>query len=186
MSSYPYTYDTVTSDIENGIRFLFMSEGQFSIIKAVYYVYALDLEGRHVYNLAFGDYHIRTSALLDDEISNNGDAYRVFNTVLTTIPNFFSTYPDAMLMIWGSDSTKKYRENCRVTCQKNCTADICRKAHRRIKIYRNYVIKNLAELSTDYKFYGGSINDENQILIEDFKKDFPYPAIILRKKDNKN
>lgn len=27
------------------------------------------------------------------------------------------------------------------------------------------------------------MNDENQILIEDFKKDFPYPGIILRKND---
>lgn len=151
MSSYPYTYNTISSAIENGIRFLFMSEGKFSIIKVVYYTYALDYNGRPVYNLAFGDYDLRTSTFLDDEISNNEDAYRVFHTVLATIPSFFSTFPNAMLMIWGSDSTKKYQENCRLSCKKNCSPDLCRKAHRRITIYRNFVNKNLSQLSEEYK-----------------------------------
>lgn len=186
MSSYPYTYNTVTGAIENGIRFLFLSEGEFSIIKAVYYVYALDLKGRPVYNLAFGDYDLRTRTLLDDQISNNGDAYRVFNTVLATVPNFFSTYPNAMMMIWGSDSTKEYQEYCHQSCKKNCTPNVCKNADRRITIYRNYVNKNLTELSLDYKFYGGSLNDKNQLLIEDYKKNQFFPAIILRKKRRKN
>lgn len=185
MSSYPYIYNTVTGAIENGIQFLFISKGEVNIVKAVRYVYALDFRGRPVYNLAFGDYDLQTGTLFDDQTSNNGDAYHVFRTVLATVPQFFLSYPDAMLMVWGSDSTKKYQENCRRSCKKNCTTDICKNAHRRITIYRNYINKNLTELSTDYKFYGGSMNNENQIVVEDYKKNRQYPAIIIRKKRRK-
>ena len=181
MSSYPHTYETVSGVLENGIQFLFISEGEFNIIKAVLYVYAFDLKGRPVYNLAFGDYDLRTKTLIDDQASNNGDAYRVFRTVLSTVPYFFAAYPKAMLMVWGSDSTNGYQENCRLSCSKNCLPDTCRNAHRRITIYRNYVNRNLSELSQEYKFYGGSMNNENQLLIEDYKISIPYPAIILRK-----
>ena len=166
MSNYPYTYNTVAGTIEHGIQFLFVSRGKVNIIKAVRYVYALDLKGKPVYNLAFGDYDFRTDTFVDDQTSNNGDTYRVFHTVLATVPHFFSVYPGAMIMAWGSDSTKEYQKNCHLSCKKNCAPGACRKAHRRIAIYRNYVNKNLTELSLDYKFYGGSMNDENQIFTE--------------------
>ncbi|HEV2481885.1 MAG TPA: hypothetical protein VGS79_19595 [Puia sp.] len=117
MSNYPYTYNTIAGAIEHGIQFLFVSRGKVNIIKAVRYVYALDLKGKPVYNLAFGDYDLRTDTFIDDQISNNGDTYRVFHTVLSTIPHFFSVHPDAMMMVWGSDSTKSYQENCHLSCK---------------------------------------------------------------------
>jgi hypothetical protein len=68
-----------------------------------------------------------------------------------------------MMMVWGSDSTKEYQSNCYLSCKKDCAPYACKNAHRRITIYRNYVNKNLAVLSLDYKFYGGSINGEKKL-----------------------
>jgi hypothetical protein len=103
MSSYPYTYSTVTNITEDGMQSFFISEGEFDIIKAVRYAFAFDFKGKPVYNLAFGNYDFRTDTLFDDQTSNNGDAYQVFHTVLDTIPDFFLAYPNAMMMVQGSE-----------------------------------------------------------------------------------
>jgi hypothetical protein len=70
--------------------------------------YVLDFRGRRVYNLGFGDYDLDTDSISDDLTTNNGDPYKVFHTVLHTIPQFFETYSDAMMMVLGSDPTVPY------------------------------------------------------------------------------
>ena len=70
--------------------------------------YVLDFRGQRVYNLGFGDYDLDTDSISDDLTTNNGDPYKVFHTVLHTIPQFFETYSDAMMMVLGSDPTVPY------------------------------------------------------------------------------
>ena len=71
------------------------------------------MNGKQVFNLGFGDYDITTDTLDDKINSNNGDHYRVFNTVLSTIPTFFDAYKGAILMVNGSDGTQKFVEFCK-------------------------------------------------------------------------
>ena len=181
MSEYPNIYDTVNSPTATGCRYLFISHGETNIIKAVQYVYVFDYKGKRVYNLGFGDYDLQTDTISDDLTSNNGDTYRVFYTVLSTIPHFFSTFKNAMMLVRGSDSKKEFPEICRLSCKKKCLPGLCKNAHRRIIIYRNYVDKNFTMLSKEYKFYNGSINDENQLTVATYTKGRFFKGILLKK-----
>jgi hypothetical protein len=40
----------------------------------------------------------------DEEVSNNKDHYKVFHTVLNTVPRLFDAYGDIILIAQGSDS----------------------------------------------------------------------------------
>lgn len=182
MSSFPDVYETVNNITDTGIQYFFVSEGVTDVIKAVQYSYVLDFHGWRVYNLGFGDYHADTDSISDDLTTNNGDPFRVFHTVLGTIPQFFKTYSDAMTMVWGSDSKEDYQEKCRLSCKKKCSGGPCKNAHRRINIYRNFVNKNLETLTQEYFLYGGTLPYDNQIIIEDYIKDKPYASVLLRKK----
>ena len=182
MSTFSDIYETINNVTENGIQFFFVSEGKSDIIKAVQYSYVLDFRGKKVYNLGFGDYDPDTDSIVDNLASNNGDPYKVFNTVLNTILQFFSVYENAMMMVWGSDSKQEFQENCHIACKKKCPPTECRNAHRRINIYRNYVNKNYDTLTKEYQFFGGSITVENQIFIEDYVKWKDYTSVLLRKK----
>src|SRR5258707_986187 len=97
MSQFTDAYDTVETVTDSGIRYFFLSEGKGSIIKIIQYTYIQDLLGRKLYNLGFGDYDLRTGSILDDLTPNNGDPYRIFHTVLSTIPSFFNIFPNAMM-----------------------------------------------------------------------------------------
>lgn len=77
------------------------------------YAYVQAFAGHPIYNLGFGDYDISSDRLLDESISNNGDHYRIFNTVLSTIPDFFSHYPLATIAVQGSDSKEDYIQRCK-------------------------------------------------------------------------
>jgi hypothetical protein len=133
-------------------------------------------------NLGFGDYDIESDRLLDAPVSNNGDHYRVFNTVLNTIPNFFSFFPTAIMAVQGSDSTGDFLEQCRVNCSKDCGKGECRNAHRRINIYRRYVDKHFEGLSAEYAFYGGEKDTDNQITIEPYQIGKRYDSVLVSKK----
>jgi hypothetical protein len=80
------------------------------VFKMIEYSYAFDHQERKVYNLAFGDYSFKTGSFSDHPVTNNGDSYQVYHTVLITIPHFFRAFEDAMLMVRGSDSTAKIPE----------------------------------------------------------------------------
>ena len=181
MSQYTDTYETVEEVTETGIHYFFLSEGKRDIIKAIQYTYAQDLLGKKVYNLGFGNYDPYTDCIIDDLTSNNGDQYQIFHTVLSTIPGFFRTYPDAMMMVQGSDSTQRFILNCRLTCKKNCNDRSCRNAHRRINLYKNYVEKNFETLNKEYTFLGSQTRIEDQPVTESFKKGKNYYTILFHK-----
>jgi len=42
----------------------------------------------------------------------------VFNTVLHTVPDFFTKYPNDIIIVSGSDSKDDFSEKCRLTCKK--------------------------------------------------------------------
>ncbi len=181
MSAFPHIYETIDNITETGIQYFFMSEGKSDIIKAAQYTYVWDFDGRRVYNLGFGDYDPNTDSISDDLTTNNGDPYKVFHTVLDTIPKFFKTYEDAMMIVWGSDSKQDFQDNCRLACKKKCRPAECKNAHRRINIYRNYVDKNYDSLKNQYEFYGGSIDTENQLFIEYYIKSKNYSSVLVKK-----
>ncbi len=70
----------------------------------------LNCMSKRIFNLGFGDYDINEDKIDDSANTGNGDVYKVLNTVLTTIPKFFDTFHDAMLMVQGSDSKTEFTE----------------------------------------------------------------------------
>ena len=126
-----------TQDENNHLRYTFMSKGHSDIMKIIAYQqfnYKINIPSKGpltAYNLAFGDRIGQTLKIDDRANSNNGDMRKVFNTVLHTIPTFFSKYPETCIVVEGSDD-------------------------RRIMAYCTYVSRNYGTLSKEYSFYGVS------------------------------
>lgn len=153
-------YNTEEIKDDAHIRYLFESAGKKSIIKAIQYSPVTVLGGRTVYNLGFGDYDEESGTIIDDVNSNNGDIYTVFNTVLNTVPLFFNSNPEAVIVVSGSDGHTDFIKDCLPSCEKKCN-DICKKFQRRIKTYRYYVDKNFEALCQDFIFFGRNRSKEN-------------------------
>jgi hypothetical protein len=85
--------------------FFFISKGEKDIIKAIQFSFVQELNGRKIYNLGFGDYDLENDKIIDDINTNNGDAYKVLNTALSTIPIFFENFGSEILMVQGSDGS---------------------------------------------------------------------------------
>ena len=126
-------YETQNED--GHLRYTFISRGASDIMKIIAFqklpstISFPRIGELMVYNLAFGD-RKGTTLDIDDKInSNNGDMRKVFNTVLHTIPIFFSKYPKTCIVVEGSDN-------------------------KRIRIYCNYVSRNYETLTEEYTFYG--------------------------------
>ena len=132
------------------------------------------------FNLAFGDYDLETDTLDDDATSENGDVFKVFDTVLNTIPSFFEMFPNEIIMISGSDSKPEFIEKCRKDCKKSCKEE-CKNAGRRIGVYRGYVNKNFDVLSTDFVFYGGNPSpvDQQSTLLEPYMVNKKYNSVCI-------
>jgi len=161
-------------------KFLFVSRGVNDVAKAIQYAYIQTIDEIDIYNLGFGDYNADTQTISDDANTNNGDAYKVFNTVLATIPIFFEKFISSTILVRGSDSTAEFLKNCGLSCRKRCESE-CKKFNQRIRIYRNYIDKNYLTLAKEYRFYGGYVDENNQILIEDYSPLKTYDAILLSK-----
>lgn len=164
---------------KDGVKFIFTSEGNSDVIKAIQYKYLTSLNGKRVYNLGFGDYCNDT--IIDDINSENGDVYWIFNTVLSTIPKFFEIFDSAIMVVSGSDSTESFVEKCKLICKKKCI-NICKNQHRRIRTYRYYVDKNFDLLSEDYSFAGGILGADNQTVLEMYVPFKEYDSIWVIKK----
>ncbi|MFL5763208.1 MAG: DUF6934 family protein [Bacteroidia bacterium] len=162
------------------VQYFFESEGIACISKVIEYSVIDFLGGRAVYNLGFGDYDTTNDTFLDDVNSNNGDLYPVFNTVLNTVPVFFRKFPDAVIMVGGSDSREEFLEICKNSCKKKCT-DICKNAHRRIKIYRYFVDKYFDELCQEYLFFGRVVSEGNTFVQYIPSKEYDE-ILVYRKK----
>jgi hypothetical protein len=101
MTTAEFIYDYVESVRKSdGTRYFFISDGEQQIVKVVEYKYVGIRQNRLTYNLGFGTYNLENDELDDHDISNNGDHYKVLNTVLSTIPRFLSDFPGAFCFIY--------------------------------------------------------------------------------------
>lgn len=182
MSNFTDAYEMTSKMTEDGIDFLFMSEGKRDVVKIIRYSYVMHYQEKDVYNLAFGDYYSRSRSFSDNIITDNGDPFKVYHTILATIPHFFQTFDESLLMVRGSDSTQKFQNECRLICERKCSSGTCRRAHRRINIYRNFVNKHFDSLNKEYVFLGSSTSFENQLFTEDYSRDKKYLTILLKKR----
>jgi hypothetical protein len=175
-------YELISQNIsETGVKYFFISKGPKNIIKADEYFYFTDYHGWRVYNLGFGDYDISKDKIDDKVNTENGDAYQVFNTVLSTVPEFFNSFADAAVMVRGSDSTNEFENQCRQTCRSKSCKEICRKKHQRIRTYCSYVTREYETLIQGYEFFGG-VEIQDDTVIEHFKKNKFYNSVLLVKK----
>ncbi len=162
------------------LRYLFESTGEKPIIKAIEYTYIRKIAGRTVYNLGFGDFDRENGVVLDQVNSNNGDMYRVFSTVLNTVPRFFKENEEAAIWVQGSDSTLEFETICLPNCKKRCKNG-CKNFNRRIRAYQYFVDKNFVELSKEYLFFGLS-NGENQDFVQYIPRNEYIGILIFKKK----
>lgn len=175
-------YEVAKSFDNNKLKFYFESRGYSALPKAIEFeLTRTRIKGRSVYNLGFGDKMPDEMKVLDTSISNNGDVYRVFNTVLSTVPVFFEHFPKASILVRGSDGIDCYFEKCIIQCRKACITK-CRNEGRRMSIYRSFVNKHYDQLKVDYVFFGGThYADGWGITWEDYVMGKYYDAILLFK-----
>lgn len=145
MNSSGDLYDFFYKNSQGVDLFFFLSDGVERIIKVVQYMPIEEisspflinrLEGRLVYNLGFGDFNEKTELIEDFILSNNGDTFKIFRTVLGTIEYFFDNHLDAVIMVQGSDGHEGFEEICRKTCSRGCL-NFCKKYNRRMRLYTN-------------------------------------------------
>ena len=176
-------YEVVEEKSETGLKLFFISKGKQKLIKVIHYSFVQELSGKKIYNLGFGDYDLVNDTILDEINTNNGDTYKVFNTVLSTIPLFFENFGNEILMVQGSDGKPGFIEKCMRICKKNCVLE-CKNYNRRISIYCGYVDRNYDQLNIDYQFFGGLIYEHQETEVEVYKRYKKYDAIFLFKKFN--
>lgn len=167
----------------NELKFFFISKGSENIVKVVQYSFIQPIDGCEVYNLGFGDYDLENDEIVDNITTENGDVYKVFNTVLSTIPIFFEHFPHAILMVRGSDSNQEFLENCRAFCKRKCEGS-CKNFNRRIKLYCAYINKNFNNLEKEYHLIGGFKDYDNQINTEKFIRFKMYDTVFLSRKNH--
>lgn len=174
-------YQTTRQQSNDNYRYLYLFEsiGESSILKVIEYSLVDTFKQKLVYNLGFGDYNAELDEINDSVNSNNNDMYKVFNTVLFSIVDFFENFPDAVIFVQGSDSLDGFIHNCKLSCNKNCKDDKCKNFNRRIRTYRNFVDKNFDALCQDYIFFGSIIGNKVFTQYVPFKN---YTSILVYKK----
>ncbi len=164
---------------EGSLKYFFLSRGEHDVIKAIAYDYVQQLRDSQLFNLGFGDYNIETDQIDDSINSNNGDHYRVFNTVLSTVPKFFKLHPNATMVVQGSDQGTAFLNKCKETCRKEC-GNSCKNINRRIKAYRYFVEKNYDKLMGNYTFFGGIKTEEGVLLHDNYEFGTEYDLVFCK------
>lgn len=185
MSNIEYRYAVQKLPDPQTLTYLFFSEAQNEnedVLKIIQFAYVQHFNNRPVHNLGFGDYNLYTGEINDGAMTNNGDAHKIFNTVLSSIPLFYTIYPTDIILVQGSDGREDFESNCRPNCVKKCT-DTCYNFNRRMRLYCNYVSRKFDIFKADYQFLGGSKNDQNWFDFEEFVPGKFYDAIMLSQKN---
>jgi hypothetical protein len=84
-TSLPYEYQE-SEKTDEGVKYFFVSKGKRDVVKVIHYMCSATMNDRKVFNLGFGDYELEKDIIDDKMNTDNGDVYKVFNTVLYTIP----------------------------------------------------------------------------------------------------
>lgn len=175
------SYETSVQVTENGKFLIFISHGKERRLKAIEFSSIGKIGQRPVFNLGFGDYDIITGNISDDIITNNGDVYVIFNTVLISVKDFLGENPDAIVMVRGSDSSADFITKCKLSCKRGCISD-CKNKNRRINIYRSYLDKNYTELNISYSLFGSFKSSDVDFVIEDFNIGAKYLSLFITKR----
>jgi hypothetical protein len=168
---------------QNGLKFYFKSEGKANIDNAIHYTPITGFDGVRNFNLGFGVYDTDRKLIDDSIITQNGDVYKVFHTVLHTIPRFFELFPKDSLIVRGSDSGRSFVKHCRQNCTKKCTS-YCKNQNRRIRAYRHYVDKNYEDLIEEYTFFGTLKKRMHPSELESYVPKSDYVSILVSKRTN--
>ena len=113
MTEFDNIYEVDPVKGEDSIKYIFVSKGANQIIKVIAYDYVQELNGLSLFNLGFGDYDIESDKINDTVDTNKGDHYKVFFTVLNTVPKFFAIKPNAIMAVQGSDHGIEFMNNCK-------------------------------------------------------------------------
>lgn len=186
MSNINHRYTVQELSEPQSLTYLFFSEGgneSEDVLKIIQFGYMQHFNNRPVYNLGFGDFDLDAGEINDGAMTNNGDAHKIFNTVLSSIPLFYAHYPTDIILVQGSDGRDDYEANCRPICIRKCT-DRCHNFNRRMRVYCNYVSRKLDVFKADYQFLGGSKNDQNWFDFEEFVAGKLYDAIMVSQKNS--
>jgi hypothetical protein len=168
-------------ELDSDILFKFESIGREKIPKIIEYSLITRPDEFDIFNLGFGTYDIIDGKLRYEEVSNNGDVFKVFNTVLSSISLFFTLEPDALLAICGSDSGEDFVRECRKTCIKRCD-NICQNENRRINIYRKYIERNYEFLTGTYTFFGDMSSLSDHLSYQPFQIGKPYRSLFIKRR----
>jgi hypothetical protein len=181
------TYDLDPFSDGDNYTFTFMSEGNSEVLKAIRYTPISSNQDRKIYNLGFGDVDPGTTDLIeiteidDKAITNNGDHYSIFGTVLSSIPLFFDACPTGIILIRGSDSYEDFPDKCRLGCTKMCNENVCKNFGRRIRAYCLFASLKYEIISEEYFIYGVNVIDGVNSA-EPFVKYKRYDALLIYKK----
>lgn len=134
----------------NLTTFEFLSEGTKGQIQKVIQFEPMNLE--NLYNLAFGDRDLKTGALNDKVISDNGDLDKVLATVVSAVYAFADKYPDIWVYATGSTAS-------------------------RTRLYRMGINKYFNFVSADFEIMG-----EHQNVWEWYQFGKDYQAFAVRRK----
>ena len=130
--------------------FTFDSIGRKGTIKKIVQ-YSLINQG--VYNLGFGDYNNETGKIDDSITTNNGDSQKVLMTVVATMYDFTSKYPNNYVFATGSNEV-------------------------RTRLYRMGISNNIKLLKKDFIVYG--LNNDD--CWEDFIVGKDYKGFLVKRK----
>ena len=169
---------------DNGVLvFQFVSTGLREIFKTIeFHKQTYEVFSRPVYSLIFSDYKDANHNIRNFDLSNNGDVYKVFHTVLSTIPLFFIYHPEAAILVQASDNVGDFFKTCIHSCNKGCTHS-CREEGRRIRIYRSFLNKYFGLFSETYEFAGGiRSRATHHFYISKYEPGKAYDEIILFQK----
>jgi|GEM_PF-3268961 len=157
MIGEPYPFLDQNYNQETDILFyVFISQGEILIPKAIVYA-PLEKHGQRYYNWGFGDLiqDEKTGQYIgvsDKAESNNGDFKTVFYTVISTLPDFFSIHPDAIVHIEGSDQ-------------------------QRTEVYRKLIVRHWTQIEPFYNIKGYVRGQ-----IKSFERDTDFEYILISRK----
>jgi len=171
-----YEFSVLNSGPEELVLGFESAGGSYKIIA---FTFLEERFGRRVFNLGFGEFDQISGSVIDDQVFNKGDGRIILNTVLSSIPVFFSDNPGAALLVQGSDSTDVFLKNCLTTCLKNCGVH-CKKYHRRIKIYCLFLDNRFEKLNKDYEFFG--LKSFESTDVEQYNPGTFYIAVLIYKR----
>ncbi len=126
--AYPFV-KTYSSDYQKFV-YTFHSEGLKGTITKVVEFERIRVAKWHLYNCAFGDFEPESLQINDSVLSDNGDVFRVMETLVEIVRDFLAQQAHFMVYIFGTDV-------------------------RRLHLYQYLIAKKIKKLAQECIFYGG-------------------------------